>query len=170
MPLHAIAVCLSVVTLSVPGAALGFKGGPMKLRAADIVGTWYEIARFPEHFGRDCTRNRAINTLDGDNITTQSVCNKGGKAGPEKRFRLSCAVINNPTETRLKFSYKIFSREVVVEEVGDSGEYAALGTDDRAHLFIIHRAPVMEEATLAGLKDRMKLRGYDTSRLVRVEQ
>ena len=92
------------------------------------VGTWYEIASFPQRFQRGCTVTRATYAVrrDGD-IDVLNSCRKGSPDGEEKSARGRARVVDRSTNARLEVSFFRPFR-------GDSRAAAAAGVERIVYL------------------------------------
>lgn len=136
------------------------------------TGRWYEIARFPHSFERGLTRVTAEYSLNEDDSV--SVLNRGYK--PEKEAFQSAkarAVFSGPSDVGLlsvtffwPFSgaYKIFHLDK------ENYKWALVTSNTTNYLWILARTPTLEKETLDALIKKAADTGFDTSRLVMVEQ
>lgn len=136
------------------------------------LGTWYEIANFPQFFQRGCTATTATYTLraDGD-IDVLNRCRKGSVDGEEKSALGRARVVDRATNAKLEVSFfRPFWGDYWIVDLSDDYSYAVVGHPGREYLWILARAPTMAEATYQHLVTRLQARGYETSRLVRTLQ
>jgi len=136
------------------------------------VGTWYEIANFPQSFQRGCTATTATYTLraDGD-IDVLNRCHKGSLDGKEKSALGRARVVDRATNAKLEVSFfRPFWGDYFVIDLADDYSYAVVGHPGRDYLWILARTPTMAEATFQGIVARLQEKGYETSRLVRTLQ
>ena len=136
------------------------------------VGTWYEIANFPQRFQRGCTATTATYTArtDGE-IDVLNRCRKDSLSGKEKSALGRARVIDRATNARLEVSFfRPFWGDYWVIDLADDYAYAVVGHPSRDYLWILSRSPVMGEATYEGIIKRLQAQGYETSRLVRTLQ
>ena len=136
---------------------------------ARYVGTWYEIASFPQSFQRGCVATTATYTIRGDGDI--DVLNRGRKDsldGKEKAALGRAKVVDGTTNAKLEVSFfRPFWGDYWIIDLGADYEYAVVGHPGRDYLWILSRAPTMPEATYEGILARLKDQGYDTSRLKR---
>lgn len=133
------------------------------------LGTWYEIANFPQSFQRGCTATTATYTLraDGD-IDVLNRCRKGSIEGEEKSALGRARVVDHVTNARLEVSFfRPFWGDYWIIDLSDDYSYAVVGHPGRDYLWILARTPTMPEATYQGIVERLQAQGYETSRLVR---
>jgi len=136
------------------------------------LGTWYEIASFPQRFQEGCTATTATYTLreDGD-IDVLNRCRKGSLDGPEDAARGRARVTEPVTNAKLKVSFfRPFWGAYWVVDLGAEYEYAVVGHPGRDYLWVLSRTPTLPEATYAGILARLEAQGYDTGRLVKTLQ
>ncbi len=139
---------------------------------ARYLGTWYEIANFPQSFQRGCTGTTATYTLrkDGD-IDVLNLCRKGSLDGKEKSAHGRAKVVDRSTNAKLEVSFfRPFWGDYWIIELADDYSYAVVGHPGRDYLWILARKPTMAEAAYQGIVARLEAHGYETSRLVRTLQ
>jgi apolipoprotein D and lipocalin family protein len=136
------------------------------------VGTWYEIARFPQSFQRGCTFTTATYTLrdDGD-LDVLNFCRKGLVGGEEKSALGRARVVERSTNAKLEVSFfRPFWGDYWIIDLADDYTHAVVGHPGRDYLWILSRTPTMAEATYQGILTRLVAQGYETQRLVRTQQ
>jgi apolipoprotein D and lipocalin family protein len=136
------------------------------------LGTWYEIASFPQRFQRGCTATTATYTLrdDGD-IDVLNRCREGSIDGKEKSALGRARVADRATNAKLEVSFfRPFWGDYWIIDLSDDYSYAVVGHPSRDYLWILARNPTMAEETYQSLVARLQARGYETSRLVRTRQ
>jgi apolipoprotein D and lipocalin family protein len=136
------------------------------------LGTWFEIASFPQRFQKGCTATTATYTLrdDGD-IDVVNRCRLHALDGPEKVARGHAVVTEPSTNAKLKVTFfKPFWGEYWIVEVGPEYEYAVVGHPGRDYLWILSRSSTMDPATYAGIVERLRAQGYETARLQKTLQ
>lgn len=139
---------------------------------ARYLGTWHEIASFPQRFQRGCTGTTATYTLRADGeIDVLNRCRKGSLDGEESSALGRARVVDRATNAKLEVSFfRPFWGDYWVIDLSDDYTFAVVGHPSRDYLWILARAPVMAEATYQGILTRLQAQGYETSRLVRTLQ
>jgi apolipoprotein D and lipocalin family protein len=137
------------------------------------LGKWYEIARFPHSFEKNLVGVTATYALRGDGKI--SVLNQGFKKtlkGPLKQARGKAKIPDPDEPGRLKVSFFLFfyADYYILELDEDNYQYALVGSSSDKYLWILGRTPVMTEETYEMLIAKAGDRGYDTSKLITVEQ
>lgn len=144
-----------------------------KLDVKKYMGKWYEIARFDHSFEKHLIGVTAFYTLlDNGKI---KVINSGYKNNFKGTFKEAKgkAKMPDPTEPgKLKVSFFLwFYSDYYILELDELHyKYALIGSKSDNFLWILSRTPSLPEKTLNYLLDKAKTRGYDTSRLLWVQQ
>jgi len=136
------------------------------------LGTWYEIASFPQHFQRGCTGTTATYALRADGeIDVLNRCRKGGLDGEEASARGRARVVDRSTNAKLEVSFfRPFWGDYWIVDLGPDYEYAAVGHPGRDYLWILARTPTLDGAVYQGIVGRLREQGYEVERLVRTAQ
>lgn len=131
------------------------------------LGTWYEIARYPNSFQKDCLRSEAAYSLrnDGD-IRVVNTCRQDG--GKSRSIEGKAWVVDKATNARLRvrFFWPFWGAYWIIE-LGRDYEYVVVGHPDRKYLWILSRTREMEPALFADICGRLAAHGYDASRLIK---
>jgi apolipoprotein D and lipocalin family protein len=136
------------------------------------VGTWYDIASFPQRFQRGCTGTTATYTIRGDgDIDVLNRCRKGSLDGKEESAQGRARVIDRSTNAKLKVSFfRPFWGDDWIIDLGANYDYAVVGHPSRDYLWILGRKPSMDSAVYEGILGRLRAQGYDVARLDRTPQ
>ena len=166
---------LILVLLLVPLAGCG--GGAVKTSTLKTVasvdlerylGTWYEIARYPNSFQKDCFGSKAEYTLrDDGKIGVKNTCRKGSRDGELDEARGKAWVVDETTNAKLKVSFFWpFSGDYWIIDLHEDYEYAVVGHPKRTFLWILARESTMARDTYEGICERLVEQGYDPEKLV----
>lgn len=136
------------------------------------LGTWYEIARFDHSFERDLQGVTATYSLREDGkIRVLNQGYIGGLDGKQKTAEGKAKIAKNATLRNLKVSFFwIFYGDYNILELNENYDYALIGTGSDDYLWILSRTPQLDEVTYNKLIINAKKRGYDTSKLIKVQQ
>ena len=136
------------------------------------MGTWYEIARFPHRFQKECFASTATYTLQSDGtVRVKNECRKGSPDGEEKSVTGTAWVVDPMTNAKLKVRFFWpFSGDYWIIDLGREYEYAVVGHPSRKYLWVLSRSPQMDDATYEGILERLKKQQYDTGRLIKAAQ
>jgi apolipoprotein D and lipocalin family protein len=135
------------------------------------LGRWYEIARYPNWFEKQCARDvTATYELRKDGRI--SVSNACVKEDGKRRESTGWAKIADPASNaklKVTFFWPFFG-DYWVLELGPNYEYAVIGEPSRKYLWILSRTPQMSDEQYRSITGNLSARGYDANRLVRVKQ
>jgi apolipoprotein D and lipocalin family protein len=139
---------------------------------ARYLGTWYEIASFPQSFQRGCTATTATYTLrDDGQLDVLNRCRLGSPDGEEKTARGRARVVDRSTNAKLEVSFfRPFWGAYWIIDLAPDYSYAVVGHPGRDYLWILSRTPTMSDETYQRIVARLRAQGYETSRLVRTVQ
>jgi apolipoprotein D and lipocalin family protein len=136
------------------------------------VGTWYEIANFPQSFQSGCTATTATYGLrDDGQIDVVNRCRKGSPDGPEKVARGRARAVDRSSNAKLEVSFfRPFWGDYWIIDLGADYEYAVVGHPSRDYLWILSRTPTMKAEVYDAIVQRLAAQCYETNRLVRTVQ
>ena len=132
------------------------------------TGTWYEIARFPNRFQKDCFGSTATYSLQPDGkIAVVNRCRKNGPDGPLSSVSGTARVVDPRTNAKLKVTFFWpFSGDYWIVDLGEQYDYAVVSGPDRKYLWVLGRTPSMEPERYRAVVTSLRNRGFDVSRLV----
>jgi apolipoprotein D and lipocalin family protein len=136
------------------------------------LGTWHDIASFPQRFQRGCTGTTATYALrdDGD-IDVTNRCRDGSLDGDERVSKGRARIVDRTTNAKLEVSFfRPFWADYWILDRGADYDYAVVGHPSRDYLWILSRTPRMDEALYASIVERLAKAGYETHRLQRTLQ
>lgn len=136
------------------------------------LGTWYEIARFDHGFEKGLVGVTATYSLREDGKI--KVVNSGFKntLDGKKSIAVGKAKIPNPQDNaKLKVSFFwFFYGDYFVLDLGKNYEWAIIGSSSDNYLWILSRTPQIDDILYNEILDKLKTRGYDISKIIKVEQ
>lgn len=127
------------------------------------LGTWYEIATIPQRFQKGCTAVTATYSLRKDGaIEVVNACRKGSLDGPRKSVRGKAWVVDKKTNAKLKVRFFWpFSGDYWVIGLDVDYKWAVVGHPGRKYLWILSRAPQMDEELYRRILELVRARGYE---------
>ena len=131
------------------------------------VGTWYEIASYPQKFQKGCTASTAVYTLREDGkIQVENRCNRDSLDGPEKIARGKAKVVDRESNARLKVSFFWpFWGDYWIIDLDPEYRYAVVGNPSRKYLWILSRTRSLPPLVYAQILERIAAQGYDVGKL-----
>lgn len=141
------------------------------------MGKWYEIARLPMFFQRNCASDvTAIYTMKPNGaVEVNNQCM--GKDGKPMQSIGEATQANN-TGSKLKVTFlpqglrwlPVGKANYWVLELDANYQYALVGTPDNKYLWVLSRTPTLSEGTYQQLVATAKSQGYDVSKLQKTVQ
>ncbi len=138
---------------------------------ARYLGRWYEIARYPNRFEKQCDRDVSATYAlrDDGKIGVQNACVK--RDGGLDQSKGWAKIVDTRTNAKLKVTFFWpFFGDYWVLELGHDYEYVVVGEPSRKYLWILSRTPTMSDARYREITGRLSAKGYDASKLMRVKQ
>lgn len=133
------------------------------------LGKWYEIARFDHSFEQGLHGVTANYTLLKKGKI--KVTNAGYKNGIRREANGKAKVAKSIYNGHLKVSFFLFFyADYFVLELDDDYQWAIVGSSADSYLWILSRKPAINDALYNELVEKAKKRGYDTSKLIKVDQ
>jgi apolipoprotein D and lipocalin family protein len=131
------------------------------------MGTWFEIAKFPQRFEKGLVGVTANYTLLPDGkVRVLNSGYKGDFNGKLKTTEGKAWVVDTATNAKLKVCFFWpFAGNYWILELGKDYEYVVVGEASRKYLWILSRTPQMDEAVYNGLIQRVRDLGFDISKL-----
>ena len=165
--------------VSATAAQINPSAEPKAVDAIDVqkyAGRWYEVARLPMYFQRNCASDvQAKYSLNSDKtIKVRNQCmNKEGKLDVSE----GVAYPQNDGNSQLKVSFLPkglrwvpFSKgDYWVLRVDEDYQVALVGGPSHRYLWLLSRIPDVDEAVIEDYLNTAKAQGYDLSKLIRTK-
>jgi lipocalin len=134
------------------------------------LGTWYEVARYDHSFEKGMDNAMAEYILQDDG--TVFVLNTAWKNGKYKVAEGKAKYHDPDLEPgALKVSFFLFFySEYNVMMVDEDYQISLVGSKSKNYLWILSRTPVPDPDLLNMILEEAESRGYDTSKLIWVDQ
>jgi apolipoprotein D and lipocalin family protein len=156
----------------------GCTGIPEGIKAVDgfevnrYLGTWYEIARLDHRFERGLNKISATYSLRPDGGV--KVINKGWNEakGKWEEAEGKAYFIEQPDQGRLKVSFfgPFYGGYNIFDLDKKDYSYAMISGPDKSYFWILSRTKQLPKATLESLIQEAKLAGFETDKLIFVNQ
>ncbi|NDF46017.1 MAG: lipocalin, partial [Betaproteobacteria bacterium] len=137
------------------------------------MGTWFELAKFPNVFQRKCVSNtRAVYTLNADN-TVQVLNRCRIQDGSAIEALGQAKQMGNATSPVLKVRFApewlgwlpLVWGDYWVIDLDDQYQLAAVSDAKREYLWVLSRSPKIDQTRYAALLQRLKQQGFDVDKL-----
>jgi apolipoprotein D and lipocalin family protein len=144
-------------------------------------GVWYEIARLPNKFQKDCVGDvTAEYTLRQDgNLKVINSCRQADKPEPKKAEGVARVAeedkgSNSILEVRFAPAILSFLSSVWgdyrILKVDDKYRYALVGSNDRKYLWILSRSKTLDDAIYKRLLTAAAEQGFSVDQMIRTPQ
>lgn len=132
------------------------------------IGRWYEIARYPNRFERNCDRDVTATYAmrpDGKISVVNACYSTAGKLNSANGW---ARVVEGSSNTKLKvtFFWPFFGNYWIID-LDPAYQYAVIGEPSRKYLWILSRNPHMDDALYTQILARISQHGYDPARIER---
>ncbi len=136
------------------------------------LGKWYEVARYDHAFERNLVGTTAEYSLRDDGMIR--VLNSGYLYTLDGKFKESVgkAKLNKngkPGQLRVSFFGPFYSNYYILDLAPDYS-YSVVGSSSPKYLWILSRTPQLKPEVQSKIVKGLQQRGYDTSKLIWVEQ
>lgn len=132
-----------------------------------FLGSWYEIARFDHKFERGMEQTKATYILREDGKV--DVLNTGMKDGKHSKAKGVAKLTDTPALLRVSFWGPFYS-DYRVMLLDSDYRYALVGSGSDDYLWILSRTPQLTPETKTLILAEAQKRGYDTDKLIWVNQ
>ncbi len=178
LPIPALAVCFSWMVAPAQEEPLTELIPVPSVDLPKYCGTWFEIARLPNSFQRDCASEvTATYTLDGDELIVVNRCRGESGEMREVTGRARRATPDGPaSKLKVRFAPALLSflpfvwGDYWIIDLADDYSYAVVGEPDREYLWIRARTPSRSDAVLQRILGRIALQGYNIRNLMYTKQ
>lgn len=143
------------------------------------AGRWYEIARLPNRFQKDCDGDviAEYTVIDDGQIKVINQCRKqnGETKKAEGKARLASKKGPN-TKLEVRFAPSFLSflpfvwGDYWIIDLATDYSYAVVGEPGRKYMWVLSRTPQMAESSYQEALKRAAEQGYDVSRVVKTKQ
>ena len=141
------------------------------------AGKWYEIARFPMFFQRNCARDvTATYSLNADG--TVKVDNRCVKSNGEQMGSIGQAHAVDASNSKLKVTFlpswlrwlPVGEGDYWILKLDPSYQTVLVGSPNRKYLWILSRQPQLDEQTYLSYVEAARKQGFDITQLQRTTQ
>ncbi|MGE5402053.1 MAG: lipocalin family protein [Ignavibacteriales bacterium] len=159
---------LITIAITVPGQDMSKE--PETVKLVDLkryAGLWYEIAKIPNRFQKDCVKGTTAEykLRDDGKITVINSCTE--QDGSRKSTEGVAKVVDPATNSKLEVSFfsilgiRPFWGDYWIIGLDDNYEFAVIGDPKRKYGWILSRTPRLPEEKLKTALEILKQRGYN---------
>jgi len=156
--------------------------GPVQtVPAVDLnryLGDWYEIARFPNRFQRNCAGDVRASYARRDDGRIDVVNRCRAAEGEAIEARGVARVVDTHTSAKLKVRFAPAALSFLpfvwgdywILGLADDYSWATVGSPDRKYLWILARTPAIDAERFSAALDAARANGFDVERLAKTAQ
>ena len=136
------------------------------------LGKWYEIARFPNNFEKNCEGVTAEYARRDDGlIEVANTCREGAPDGKARVANGRARIVDETTNAKLEVSFfGPFWGDYWIIGLADDYSVSLVGEPSGRYLWILSRTPTLTEDVLANAIANLKDAGYNTDALYFTKQ
>ena len=179
---RSITISFTIILATLSFIAQSEKASPVKtVRSVDLskyAGTWYEIAKYPNKFQKQCVGNvTATYTLKAaDKLEVLNKCLK--KDGTVENAKADGKVEDKQTNAKLKVRFApgftsflpfVWADYWVIDLAPDYS-YAVVATPDRDYFWILSREAEMKDALYQDILRRAEQQGFNPAKVSKTPQ
>ena len=132
------------------------------------MGTWYEIARYPNRFQKDCLSSTATYSLrDDGKIDVVNRCTRKDNVEKTKEAHGKAWIVDPEIKGKLKVSFFWpFSGDYWIINLAPDYSYVVVGHPERKYLWIMARKPVIEKEIYDRIIEDIVRQEYSPEKLI----
>jgi apolipoprotein D and lipocalin family protein len=156
-----------VVSMCIAGAAIAATAkAPEPAKPVDAAsfwtGRWYEIARTPKSFNKDCVAGTTDYQMKDGGLYEADACHDKTPDGKEDTIGGAMKILNPGQNTKIDVGYRVAFIPIHVENwvLDHDAGWMILGTPDLAEVHIYSREPHPDQALVDRLTKEIRDTGY----------
>ncbi len=140
------------------------------------IGLWYEIARIPNSFQRDCARNTTASYELQPDGRIRVINRCVGADGVVKEAKGVARVVDTTGNSKLEVSFvrilgvQLFWGDYWIIGLDKDYRYAVVGNPSRKYGWILSRTPELSQEDMETANEILRSNGYDPGKFVPTEQ
>jgi apolipoprotein D and lipocalin family protein len=168
---------LLAALLAACGPAIPYRDQDIRIKSVESLdiaryaGRWYEIARFPNSFEKDCVAVTADYALRPDGkVSVTNTCRKNSFDGPVEVAEGTAEVVA-PGQLKVKFvDWLPFAGDYWVLYVSPDYDLAVVGAPAGTTGWVLARSPNPDPELLDRGYEALRKNGYRTNEMIRTPQ
>jgi apolipoprotein D and lipocalin family protein len=141
-------------------------------------GKWFEIARYPNRFQKQCVGNVSATYAQKKNGRIEVLNECLLKDGKINRAKGDAKIVDGTGNSKLKVRFAPAFLSFIpavwgdywILELASDYKFVVIGEPKRDYFWILSRESQMDEATYKGILRRAEAMGFDPSKVVRTSQ
>lgn len=145
------------------------KSDPTVVNQIDLnkyAGKWFEIARYPTFFQRNCISSTAEYLVQADNsLSVYNVCYKADRSTSD--IKGTATIVDPAVPAKLKVRFNVFAQgEYWVIALDSNYQWAVVSSSAKSSLFVLARTAPMNPELKDSIISELKNRGFETEKLI----
>lgn len=140
------------------------------------AGLWYEIARIPNRFQKQCLQNTTAqySLREDGKIEVINRCLK--ESGEIDEIKGIAKIADTETNAKLKVSFvrflgiSLFWADYWIIDLSEDYQWAVVGTPSRKYGWILARQPELSQEVLEQINQSLREQGYDPTEFIKGQQ
>jgi len=171
---RSIGLLFGVTLLTVNAGCTAFQAPLSVVEFVELeryAGRWYEIARYPNNFERNCAGVTADYSIrDDGRVNVVNTCFEGSPDGVMRTIEGTARSVD-PSNAKLKVTFFWpFEGDYWIMDLDEDYTYAVVGDPSRSFLWILSRTPQLDDTILDAIFEWLPSQGFDPERVIMVEQ
>lgn len=180
---HALARCLVTIACCASPSAFAQTAPLPTVASVDLnryVGTWYEIAKLPNFFQRQCLGDvsATYRQLDGGNVEVLNRCRTSASGEPRFDSATGVAKATDSSNAKLRVSFlpaalrwlPVGWGDYQVIELDPDYRWVVVGEPRRDYLWVLSRTPALPPGVYESLMKRAAELGFPVDKVVKTQQ
>lgn len=132
------------------------------------LGKWYEIARLPNSFQKQCAQSTAeYSMIDNETIRVVNRCTQLDSSKPDEATGKAFIVPNSGNaKLKVQFFWPFKGDYWIIALDKENYQWVVVGEPKRKYLWILARHASIDKSLFSRLKDIAREKGFDVSRLI----
>lgn len=136
------------------------------------VGLWYEIAKIPNSFQKNCAYNTTATYMLRDDGRIDVINRCSGSDGSVNEAKGIARRVDTVTNSKLEVSFvrllgiQLFWGDYWIIGLDGDYRYAVVGSPSRKYGWILSRSPVLSKGDLDKIFEILRVQGYDPKSFV----
>lgn len=152
---------------------------PVTVQKVDLkkyIGTWYEIAKIPNRFQKNCAGNTTATYSINEDGSIKVVNKCKEEDGEYSDVDGIAKVVDKKTNAKLEVSFvsflgiRPFWGDYWIIGLDNDYKWAVIGTPDRKYGWILSRTKTLDPATRTSIEDLLKKQGYNPKDFINTKQ
>ena len=147
-----------------------------KVDLKKYIGLWYEIAKIPNRFQKDCIRNTTAEYILKDDGKIKVINSCFQADGSKNSVEGVAKIVDNTSNAKLEVSFvkilgfQLFWGDYWIIGLGDNYDFALVGSPDRKYGWILSRTKQLPQEKINKISELLKIKGYDIKNFEFTEQ